>query len=220
MLLAASTSAQPASGSELNPSVPIKVTARGKSPIDVYYLVGESGAHETYTFSGQGPVMLTLFGPDGSEILTTSGSGPTKLEAVLPFTDVFTVAVSRTGAATGYELARRTTVPTLAEAFLSLGVGYAYESSSVTSCWVTPGVKKRVRGTKGWTDYTLAADRRSVTFISSRGKAGENSYSFEGETVKRTQRNADGSVAQSDSPFEFSYAPEKGARSTASYRCK
>lgn len=184
--------------SELKIGIPAQGTASSKPVADVYYMAGESGAKEAYTFTGKGPASLTLFGPDGSEILTASGMGTVRLEVILPFTDVFTLAVERKTQGRPYSLSRTATVPTFAEAFIAKGVGY------FDTCWLIPGVKIRRTYSKGFEDVTLAADRHSLSFVSHgpRGiRAGDVSVTYDGTKVHQLAKFADGTTR--DVSFDF-----------------
>ena len=141
--VATPASAQLMGASELKVAVPVKGAPSTQPVADLYYLVGESGSRETYTLTAKGPASITLFGPDGAEILTASGSGSVKLEAILPFTDVFTIAIARKSPTTSYSLSRKATVPTLMEAELALGVGYGSKDGRESQCWLIPAVKLR-----------------------------------------------------------------------------
>ena len=218
ILIAAATLAAPATAqtrppAELKVGVPAKGLASAKPVADVYFLVGEAGAKETYSFTGKGPASITLFGPDGSEILTASGSGTVKLEVVLPFTDVFTIAVARKTPAQPYALARETTVPTLAEAQLAVNAGYEIKGNNYWSCWVIPGVKLKLHDPEGlFREDALAADRTTIkwTAINLSGTAqGDRTYWFDGSLLHRIRRNQDGKVTETTSELELSYSPDK-----------
>ena len=220
--LAQPASAQLMGATELKIATPVKGAPSSKPVADIYYLVGESGAKETYTLAGKGPASLTLFGPDGSEILTASGSGSVSLEVVLPFTDVFTIAVARKSTAAPYSLSRKATVPTLAEAEMAGGIGYESKDGKRAQCWIIPGVKARVTYPKGKEEFTLAADRDTVTFVSfaPRGtSSGDASFTSDGEMVRRAVRYPDGKVKDVSYEPRYPYDPQEDGRFTG-YLCK
>ena len=216
VMLAAPASAQLMGAKELKTAVPAKGFPGTKPVADVYYLVGEVGAKEAYTFTGKGPASLTLFGPDGSEILTSSGSGTVKLEVVLPFTDVFTLAVARKTPAQPYVLARKATVPTLAEAELAKGVGYERDHES--PCWIIPGVKVKIIYSNGdFREDTLAADRTTVSWVNSK-YSGDRTFSLDGSELHRMSRARNGNVTDTSHPIGYAYNPEEFVRFTR-YQC-
>jgi hypothetical protein len=226
-LFLAAALAQPAlaqlmGATELKVAVSIKGAPSTKPVADVYYLVGESGAKETYTLTAKGPASLTLFGPDGSEILTASGSGSVSLDVVLPFTDVFTIAVARKATAAPYSLKRKATVPTFTEAQLAGGIGYESKDGKRSQCWIIPGVKARVTYPNGKEEFTLAADRNTITFVSFTQKgtsSGEASYASNENMVRRTARYPNGKVSEASYDPRYAYDPKDDGRFTG-YRCE
>lgn len=206
-VLTAPAAAQLMGATELKVAVPVKGVASTKPVAEVYYLVGESGAKETYTFTGKGPASVTLFGPDGSEILSASGNGTVKLEAVMPFTDVFTLTVARKTTVQPYTLARKASVPTLAEAQFANAVGYQFDRFKSWRCWVNPGVKLRIIYTNGlFREETLAADRSTILWRNPNGGAsGDRTYRLDGSFLHRISRNDDGKVTESSSELDLSY---------------
>ena len=226
-LFLATALAQPAraqlmGATELKVASPVKGAPSSKPVADIYYLVGESGAKETYTLTAKGPASLTLFGPDGSAILTESGSGSVALEVVLPFTDVFTIAVARKSTAAPFLLSRKATVPTMTEAQLAGGIGYESKDGRRSQCWLVPGVKVRVTYPSGREEFTLAADRNTITFVSFAPKGtstGDASFNSDGEMVRRTARFPNGKVKEDSYDPRYAYDPEEDGRFTG-YRCK
>jgi len=218
VVIAAPASAQLMGAKELKIAVPAKGSPGAKPVADVYYLVGETGAKEAYTFTGKGPASLTLFGPDGSEILTSLGSGTVKLEVVLPFTDVFTLAVARKTPAQAYVLVRKATIPTLAEAEQATGVGYEAKDRD-SLCWVIPGVKRKTIYSNGDSkEDTLAADRTTVSWVNSK-YSGDKTFRIDGDEVHRISRVRNGKTTETSRPINYIYDPENFAR-FAGYHCK
>lgn len=116
--------AQVTGAHELKTTVPAKGVAGKPGQIDYYYFAGEAGSRQTFTWTGKGQAMLILFTPDGDAMVEAEGSGTVKLEAVLSWTDVYSVAVVRKNPALAYTLARQATVPTFGEAEFATWVGY------------------------------------------------------------------------------------------------
>ena len=162
LLWSSIASAQLMGARELKTGVPAKGVASAKPVAELFYLAGESGARESYTLTIKGPASITIYSPGGHEMLTAAGSGTVKLDVVLPFTDVFTIAVARKDAKQPYTLSRKTSVPTLAEAVMAEAVGF-YGGDVQKQCWVIPGVKVHIEVDGATEDYTLAADRSTIT---------------------------------------------------------
>lgn len=158
--------AQVTGAHELKTTVPAKGVAGKPGQIDYYYFAGEAGSRQTFTWTGKGQAMLILFTPDGDAMVEAEGSGTVKLEAVLSWTDVYSVAVVRKNPALAYTLARQATVPTFGEAELATWAGYVNRRNNVNAwgCWVIPGVQRKSIFPDGevWT-RTLSADRKSFS---------------------------------------------------------
>lgn len=148
----------------LTTGVTIKGLPSTKPAADLYFLVGEVGAKETYTLTIKGAASLSLFTPDGHEMVTASGSGKVVLDAVLNFTDVFVLSVSRVDSGQAYTISRRTLAPTFAEAMTSSFAGYARSNDTTSSvrCWLKPGVQLRETTPTYVRTVTLAADRNTL----------------------------------------------------------
>jgi hypothetical protein len=222
--LSQAASAQLMGAAELKVAVPIKGAASSRPIADIYYLAGEVGAKETYTLTVKGPAAITLFGPDGSELLTTTGSGKVKLEVVLPFTDVFTVAIARKLSAQPYTLARSTTVPTFFEAAVAFGAGYGTNDGTNFQCWLIPGVKLRSVNGDETVDFTLAADRMTATFFAKRARSGETSsgefkQTFDGLQVHEVSTPHGHEANEVRYPLEVTRSPDAFGRFRG-YRCE
>lgn len=220
-----SVTAQLMGARELTTAASSKGAPSTKPVADTYYLAGESGAKETYTLTVKGPASISIYSPGGHEMLTAAGNGVVKLEVVLPFTDVFVLAIARKDTKQSYTLARKSTTPTLAEAALASDVGFeaVYPSITGTSCWVAPGVKLRGFYPNATLDATLAADRNTVTFVLKGDKAtlaGENTFYLEGNNFKTVTHLYNGqadTVRSEDADFSYD---EAEIRRFTGYRCK
>ena len=140
---------------------------------EIYYFTGEAGAKLTFALSSNDTTRLVLYAPTGEEMLSAGGDGGATLEAVLPLSDAYTVAVIRRDAAQPYTLFMTTTLPTVGEARLALGVGYEAlnaRDERVRRCWVKPGLSSRVNfldappGDTRSLAATLGADRNSISY--------------------------------------------------------
>jgi hypothetical protein len=221
-------SAQLMGARELTTATPMKGMPSAKPVADIYYLVGEMGAAETYTLTVKGPASLTLFSPGGHEILTAQGSGTVKLTVHLPATDVFTLAVARKHPSQPYSLSRKATIPTLAEAMMAGGAGVEGsfvdkngKEVKISSCWITPGVRLRLNYASVTDQYTLAADRSTVLWVSrdqSRVTSGQATYSIDGSMVDRLLKTDDGRSFHSKIELDDTTKPDAKEISTG-YLC-
>ena len=227
-LSAVPATAQLMGARELTTAAPVK-GAPGSQPVaDIYFLVGEVGAKESFTLTVKGPASLTLFSPGGYELLSAEGSGTVKLTVVLPLTDVYTLAVARKVPAQPYSLSRKATKPTLAEAILSEGVGIAGsytdengKAAQTSDCWLIPGIKARRIYPGVIDEMTLAADRATTMFVSRRNgqtATGQVTYTIDGTTITRFTKNDHGMSKKSDMRFDevMTEVPEAGP---SSYLC-
>jgi hypothetical protein len=213
-LSAVPAAAQIMGARELTTATPVKGTPGTKAVADIYYLAGEVGAKESFTLTVKGRASVTLFGPDGSEMQTREGSGTVQLEAVLPFTDVYTVAVARKMPGQTYALSRKATTPTFEEAAMAGGGGYASKDGTYFKCWVVPGVKLRSVSPAEIVEFTLAADRKTTTFYAKsvetgQTNAGEVRFSFDGDKVHQVITPHEGKIMESSYPLGVNYSPEE-----------
>jgi len=191
---------------------------------DIYYFAGETGAKETYTLTIKGPASLTLFTPDGHEMVTATGSGNVTLTAYLPLTDVFTLAVSRLTPGQPYTLSRKATLPTLAEEEEFSNVGYTLKNADgfYAACWIAPGVKVRGRDAKQIGESLLAADRETVSRILRRGSetiSYEVTYSLVGGVLMKDVRWPDGKVDRHPTELRATSLSDRLVREWSGYRC-
>jgi hypothetical protein len=222
-LAAAPASGQLMGARELTTAVPVKGAPGARPVADIYYLVGEAGAKESYTLTVKGLASLTLFGPDGSELLTSEGSGTVRLEAVLPFTDIFTVAVARKVPGQPYSLSRKAATPTFQEALMAFGTSYASKDGSSFQCWLIPGVKVLNVSPAATVEITLAADRRTISFFAKAPKGGQTGsgeiiLSFADGEVHRVIKSHDGTIRENRHPLGVNYSPDEN--SPKGYLCK
>lgn len=220
VLSAAPVSAQLMGARELTTVGAVKGAPKGKAGPDMYYLAGETGAKETYTLNIKGPASVTLFTPDGHEMLSAGGSGKVTLTAYLPLTDVFTLAVSRLTPGQAYTLSRTTTVPTLAEAQSFSNIGYTFKG--FIQCWITPGVKYRVTMGTRIGESTLAADRATVSVVAREGSKNwsyERTYSLAGDVLTSHTRLPSGKVVEHQSDFHMFSLADGHARQFSGYLC-
>jgi hypothetical protein len=195
---------------KLTSGVTIKGASSVKSAADLYYVLGEVGATETYTLTIKGPARISLFTPDGHEMVAAAGSGKISLRAVLNFTDVFVLAVSRTDTRQSYTLTRRPTVPTFAEAMMASFAGYerSNDRTSTTRCWLEPGVKLRETTPNYVRTVTLAANRSTLIgsdVMPSGSEAFEQTFQLESFQYHMAVKTPDSPVREYSKPY-----PENG----------
>jgi len=224
LLSAAPAPAQLKGARELTTLAPVKGAPASKPVPDLYYLAGETGAKETFTLTIKGPASLTLFSPDGHEMVSATGSGKVTLTAYLNLTDVFTLAVSRVNPAQAYTLSRQSRLPTLAEASGFSNIGYTIKgpNGDFAQCWITPGVKYRATTTSRITEYTLAADRETVTGVAREsGKTWSFDYklTLAGNTMKKTVHFPDGQIKDSTADFHRTSLGDGRVREFTGYLC-
>lgn len=200
--MAISCGAQVMGARELLATGQIQGAAGSAAKADIYYFAGEMGAKETYLLTIKGSASITLFARNGQEIISEEGSGSIRLEAVLPYTDVYTIAIARKVPAQLYTISRRATVPTLTEAAIAEGVGF--EASYIDKsgkevpyqrCWITPGVKARITYPHLTEEVTIAADRTTALYVAknqTRTSAGEFTYRIDGSDIVRMVKPATG----------------------------
>lgn len=123
---------------------------------DMYRFTGLTGTTVTAKLATTGDAALVFYTPDGEEMLSVEGNGSIKLDVILPFPDVYFVAVVRSDATTPYSLKLDSVVPDDHLSFSAEGVGYrgkgAVDDPNVAAwqCWIEPGVKGMIKG-KPWT---------------------------------------------------------------------
>jgi hypothetical protein len=218
-------SAQLMGARELTAEAAVKGAPASKPTPDLYFLVGESGAKETYTLAVKGKASISLFTPDGHEMVTATGSGKVTLTAVLNLTDVFTLAVSREMPGQSYTLSRKTTLPTLAEAEQAAYVGYTLKTSrgDFSQCWITPGVKYRTKSPEETVEHTLAADRNTVSGVGLKGTetaSFERSYELVGDQLRTTYRWPSGETRESTSDLRRPSLDDGRTREFTGYMCE
>jgi hypothetical protein len=219
-------SAQLMGARELTSAATVKGLPASKPAPDIYYFAGESGAKETFTLTIKGPASLSLFTPDGHEMISATGSGKVTLTAYLNLTDVFTLAVSRLMPGQSYTLSRTATVPTLGESESFSNIGYTFNvgpNGDFAQCWITPGVKYRGKDNWGTAEYTLAADRETIstTVREGSGKTSsyETHYSLAGTLLTRHVRWPTGKTDEHPSQLRIESFANGPAKQWSGYLC-
>lgn len=111
--------------------------------VEVFAFIGESGSILQASAVGAGRYGLTLHTPEGAAMLTATGQGSARADAVLPKDGVYLIAVAREDAAKPYKLTLAAESP---DAFLWAFREFAgYEALGANgapaywTCWVVPG---------------------------------------------------------------------------------
>lgn len=121
--------------------------------VDVYAFIGEAGATLQADATGVGRYGVTLYTPEGVEMLTATGAGSAKLSAVLPKDAVYMLAVARQDGAKPYRLSLAAESPDVFQWSQRQGAGYERLGPdgkvSLWTCWVTPGSVLRYQPVSG-----------------------------------------------------------------------
>jgi hypothetical protein len=138
--------------------------------VELYAFVGEAGAILQAEAAGAGRYGVTLYTPEGAEMLTATGAGEARLAAVLPLDAVYLLAVARQDAAKPYKLSLAAEAPDLHLWGFRSWAGYETlgpdGKALYSTCWVTPGAVMR---------YNMA-NGQVQTLTLSRGGAGRWDY--------------------------------------------
>lgn len=210
---------------ELTTAAPIRMPAATNPAADMFYFVGAAGAHQGFTVTSKTPVEITLFGPGGDVMLRQEGSGTVKLDTVLSWVDVHTVAVLRANPATPYTIAMSASEPTIGDAFLASFVGEqitAANGNTSTQCWEIPG--EVIRGVETGGVAILSRSGGTEILISEINgvvAATETSRRFEDREVVVTTRAHPGSaVSERREPFDASDFRRPAGLKYTGYYCK
>jgi hypothetical protein len=111
--------------------------------VEIYAFIGEAGSILQASAAGAGRYGATLYTPEGAEMLTATGQGAARLDAVLPKDGIYLLAIARQDAAKPYKLALAAEPPDdLMWSFRSYA-GYETLNASGAlvywTCWVVPG---------------------------------------------------------------------------------
>lgn len=164
--------------------------------LDLYAFIGEAGSVVEANAVGGGGYGVTLYTPEGAEMLTQSGLGAAKLTAVLPQDAVYLLAVARQDAAKPYELSLAAQQPDIFQWAFRQGAGYEITDDAGKllrrSCWVAPGQTLRLLYANGGTsDVTLQAGGAGRVET----KGGSNTFTTRFEGGQFTRNFAQGTPA-------------------------
>lgn len=137
--------------------------------VDLYAFIGESGSvfQATAGAPGAGGHAITLYTPEGDEMLKADGVDLTRLDAILPKDGIYMLAVGRQNAAKPYKLTLAADSPDLFQWSFRDLAGYevygANGALSFWSCWSAPGSTLRytfANGVKGSLSVQRGGDGR------------------------------------------------------------
>ena len=132
--------------------------------VDLFAFIGESGSvlQVSAGAPGAGGHAITLYTPEGSEMLQADGVDLTKLSAVLPKDGIYLLAVGRQNAAKPYKLTLAAESPDLFQWSFRNAAGYdVYDAKgaiSFSTCWTAPGSTLQYKFANGLTG-TLTVQR-------------------------------------------------------------
>lgn len=214
-LLSAPLSAQ--SPRMLEPGKTVTARPAKADEPDLYLMTGEVGATITLAAKGNGPLSLSLFTSEGEPMLTAEGDGSASLEAILPATDAYMVAVAG-GSTKQYELGLTSVAPDAHLALFSRHVGYAYDIDTVAgttaewgSCWVEPGVVYKFYIGEVPVYHELLRGWRENTYTFYPGQpSSTEKVSWDGRTHTRVVNFSDGS----QKTYSYDITPEEFGRTS------
>lgn len=125
--------------------------------VDLFAFIGESGSvlQASAGAPGAGGHAITLYTPEGNEILKADGVDLTKLSAVLPKDGIYLLAVGRQNAAKPYRLTLAAESPDLFQWSFRNAAGYnVYDAKGAiaySTCWTAPGATLRYKFANGVT---------------------------------------------------------------------
>lgn len=125
--------------------------------VDLFAFIGESGAvlQASAGAPGAGGHAITLYTPEGNEMLKADGVDLTKLIAVLPKDGIYLLAVGRQNAAKPYKLTLAAESPDLFQWSFRNAAGYnVYDAKGAiaySTCWTAPGSTLQYRFANGAT---------------------------------------------------------------------
>lgn len=226
--VAAIAIATPAAAKPHSPAPPIELvsgktitgTAKPGEPVDTYYLIGMSGTTARFDVKSAGPVEVTLFDPGGTKILSKSGSGTVTLRAVLPWSDVHTLAIARAKPSVPYTLRTEMSEPTAGEMSFASGMGYKFKDGY--KCWITPGVKRLTVLSRGTQEISLLADRMGAHRVDNLEGIRRDisvAYAVEGDDLVISFTPADGKPFTSRTKLDPSRYAWKDGYEFVSYLC-
>lgn len=141
---AATDSACAESFKSLEPHVLYEATSGKSDEAAVYETVGLAGERMVIEVRSPTNVEVTAHTFRGEPMLSQSGRGTISLEVVLPLDDIYFVSVLREVPANAFTI-RRSREGDLPDPYLAaFADGVGFQNESYSSCWVIPGLLKKV----------------------------------------------------------------------------
>jgi|GEM_PF-2506450 len=146
--------------------------------VDLFVFIGEAGSvlQASAGAPGAGGHAITLYTPEGDQILTADGVDQTQLTAVLPKDGIYLLAVGRQNAAKPYKLSLKAEAPDIFQWSFRNLAGYDILAADgrllYSTCWTAPG---------GTLSYSFASGIKGSLTVQ-RGGAGR--WEFAGQAPR------------------------------------
>ncbi len=205
MALAGPVAAQAPAARLIEAGTPVTGSAGNGEQVDIYRFIGSLGSRVSFTLESPSQAVLTLYTPDGEEMLYSSGKGKIELEAVLPLTEPFLVGVSGVDGSRPYKLSFSEAPGDLHQMFFAQGIGYSIarqwddnpNTYYIESCWIDPGRKWRRTWPRGTEEISLGRDGVEYATLTLNGREPrqmERTVKFEGLTAIYPTRTREGAT--------------------------
>lgn len=165
--------------------------------VDLYAFIGAAGSVLEANAAGAGGYGLTIYTPEGDEMLTQTGVGEAKLAVVLPQDAAYILAVARQDATKPYKLSLVAQQPDIFQWAFREWAGYEVYGRdgkvAGRSCWVAPGQTLRLLFPNGGqADFTLLAGGSGRAEL----KSGTTTFTTRLEGARFTRTFANGTSEQ------------------------
>lgn len=176
--------------------------------VELYGFIGEAGSSLQVFAEGAAGHGLTLYTPEGVEMLSAAGLGLAKLDAILPTDGIYLLAVARQDAATPFELALAAQSPDPVMWSFRSYAGHetlaADGSVAYWTCWAAPGTVLQYQMADG-SRHRLTLHPGGTgrwDFTSANGQPGGYNFTtrLEGMTVIRTSESGSVQTWKLDDP--------------------
>lgn len=158
---------------------------------EMFQFIGGTGSKAHISAVGEGPLVVTLYTPEGAVMLNGEGSDSASVDAFLPADSLYFVSVARSDVTKPYMLSLTAEEPDPFFAFFVRGMGYTStdpdDGATRTSCWVVPGQTFRQVGSTPMQVTLERGGKRSFIAVVNGVKVEMTSVSrFEGDEILTT----------------------------------
>jgi len=178
------------------------------SRVETFQFLAAAGTKLFVNAKGAGPLLVTLYTPEGDRMLDAEGAASASLEAIAPVDGLYFMSVSRKSATTPYKLSLAAVEARFLDADFIERVGYEVpegNGASHWSCWIEPGVKSLSHASSGrLITHTYLGDGRGRSEWTSNGQAQASTWTRRVDGDEIVVANADGTTSR--------YAPFTGPR--------